>query len=118
VVSGSESGRESSSARPLEDPDAGFDEIIAAWGQAACGSAPVKTFTGDGDEVGGASCEYGTVREVQIWVYKSESGVKTKMASVGCSPGYLRVIGPKWDSVTKVAEVATALQDAGGRLAC
>jgi hypothetical protein len=110
-------------ARPLEDSSAAPDEIIAAWGKPACGDASVRTFPPDGDEAGFAKCELpinGTLGEktVSIRIYKSKNGLKTKLATVKCGSGYLWVVGPKWYSVTSVPEVATALQDAGGKLFC
>lgn len=100
------------------------DEIIADWGAAACFGAPVATYPGEGDILKTASCELAingtrTQKTVYLEIYGSPSAVKTKLASVDCGQGFLRVVGPNWYSATLVGEVATALQDEmGGELAC
>jgi len=108
------------------------DAIIASWGDAACGGAPVTVADVEGspdgvfssDVIAAASCDLpinGTRAEkgVYIEVYASEAAVRSKLATVDCSANFIRVIGPTWYSVMRARSAATALQEQlGASLAC
>jgi hypothetical protein len=88
------SGKDHSTTRPLEDSDAGADEIIDAWSPAACGSAPVTIWPGRVAGELGTTCELpvtGTRPQkiVRIGAYESENALKTMMATRHCEGGYL-----------------------------
>jgi len=101
-------------------------EIIDAWAKIACvDAADFRTNPGDGDVVISAACTLPneslamSQRRQYIEVYESESAVDTKIASVDCGNGMLRVTGSNWYAPTLIREIATGLQDEmGGSLAC
>lgn len=104
-------------------------EIIDAWAEIACvGADDFRTNPGEGDAVISAACTLPdetslamsmSQRRQYIEVYESESAVDTKIASVDCGNGTLRVTGPNWYAPTLIREIATGLQDEmGGSLAC
>lgn len=114
----------------LADPDAGPADTIDAWAEVACAGSKVQHNKVDAEPnlfaetvVASAHCDLpidGTAYEKSFYieVHSTENGVKTRLANSDCENGFLKVVGPTWYSSMMSDGAATALQDAGGELAC